>query len=355
MRTRSWIRYAGAMLLMLVAQGCNDYTVKTIVSSDGSVDRIIEWKKDNGGGKEDYRLENLPFPIDSTWQLSWRHSDDKDSGLILVESKHFATYEALSAEYARLNTPEKLNIAVNVQKRFRWFYSYFDYDETYKAVKPFTLVPAKEFFTPDELHRLVADEINDTLKARIEEWENRNHFAFLFDRLKSAADSLHDPTLTSSILEAHKDALYRVLTSDSVYKGQTGNPGTDEERMATNALIGVQQIVHSPAVMKLRQALAEAIHQLMENFEARQSNEGKYTNTVMMPGVIVETNAKELSGSRVEWSFSDKQLSMLDLEMHVESRVVNTWAIVVSAVVVLGLLAVPVVLQVRNRAARLMP
>ena len=350
MKTRTWLRCSAATMLLLMAQGCNEYAITTIVSTDGSVDRSIEWKSDKGPvNKGQFDLQKFPLPMDTTWRVVWKAAEQKDSNLVFTASKHFDSFEALEHEYTRLDTTGKLVVHVTVEKRFRWFYSYFSYHEIYGAFMPYTLIPAKEFFTPEELRRLMSDEKSDSLSTRYQEWVSRNDFEFVFRRLLAAADSLHDPELPASLLAGHKEELRRVMTSDSLYKGETKDGSTDENAIADASLLAARGVVHSPSIMKLREPIKQAIAQLFQRFDDRNAIEGKYTNAVVMPGVILETNAKEISGSRVEWTFSPDQLSIMDLEMRVESRVVNSWAIVVSGVVVLGLLGLPLVLQYRRR------
>jgi hypothetical protein len=66
-----------------------------------------------------------------------------------------------------------------------------------------------------------------------------------------------------------------------------------------------------------------------------------------MPGVIIATNASEVRGTTVVWRFTHEHLALMDYPMHVESRVINLWAIIVTALVVLCALAVPAFLRRR--------
>ncbi len=346
MNARKWLRRSVAAILLFAAQGCNDsYTVTTIISTDGSVDRVIEWSKD--GGSSRYSTNDLPLPTDSTWQVNWKTSGTKDSGLVFTASKHFTTFEALAAEYVRMNDSTKLKVDVDVQKKFRWFYSYFEYRETYKAFHPLTLVPANEFFSADEISRFMANNISDSLRIRFENWQQRNMFELVYRRLCSAAERLDDPALPVSSLEANKEALYREMTSDKPGKSQSGTTSKgDHGEVEAEAVL--REVLQTAAVEKLRAPLARAISDAVNDYEIRNSIAGKYTNSVVMPGVILETNAGDVSGNRVTWTFSEDQLSMMDLAMRVESRVVNVWAIVVTGVVVLGLLALPIGMQYRR-------
>jgi hypothetical protein len=343
MKTNTWIRSGLAAFLLLIVQGCNDFGITTVVSTDGSVDRMIRLKT---GAKDLSEVWTFAFPLpnDSSWRTTWQVTGAKDSN-IFTAAKHFESFEALAAEYARVTDTTKLKIVVDVQKRFRWFYTYYEYAETYRAFNPLILIPAREFFTPDELRLLMLnEEKNDTLDARRKEWQDRNNYELVHRRLVAAAARMNDPELPVSLFESNREELFRSLTDDHNYKGV--NSENDITRRVADL---VQGILKTKAVQKIRPAMGEAVVEMFRLDEIRNKAEGSYTNTVVMPGVILETNAKEVSGSRVMWKFSEKQLTVLDIEMRVESRVVNTWTVIVSGAVVLGLLLVPIVLQVRRR------
>lgn len=344
MRTRRWVRSFFVITLLLGAAGCeNHYSTTTVVSVDGSVDRTVEWKH-GSESKGEISWGDLPLPLDSTWQVSWkaesRHDTSvsgsvrDDSTYFCTATKHFASFDELSAEYSHRQDTTKLQMIVHVEKRFRWFYTYYDYTETYLAFHPIVGIPLQQFFTPEELRRIMNDEKSDSLKARHEEWVERNSYEFVYRRLVAAARRMNDSGLTVSALEAKKEELLQALIAN-------GKGAVDFDL--------VRDILGSPSVEELREPFELATNELEENFKLQMAIAGTYTNTVVLPGVILETNAKEVSGSRSVWDFSADQVCMMDVAMHVESRVVNTWAIIVSAVVVLGLICVPLALQYRKR------
>ena len=84
-----------------------------------------------------------------------------------------------------------------------------------------------------------------------------------------------------------------------------------------------------------------------KRMEVSDRAEGEYVNTVVMPGVIIATNASEVRGTTVVWRFTHEHLALMDYPMHVESRVINLWAIIVTGLVVLSALAVPAFLRRR--------
>lgn len=357
MKARTMLQRTITALALFLLPGCNDYyTITTIVSTDGSADRVIEWGK-NTSRESDYSVGQLPLPIDSSWRISLRRTGaadsslSKDSNLVFTASKHFASFEALTAEYTRAHDSTKLQIVVGVQKRFRWFYTYFAYAETYKAFHPLTMVPAGEFFAPGEIAQFMANNVSDSLRTRFKAWEERNAFEFVYRRLVSAATALNDPDLPATAITANKEALSRAFLSDNTT--QRGEKKSGNDTLGVEGSMAVlESVLHTSAVAQLRQPLAEAIEEWMKDYEERSVIAGTYTNAVVMPGIILNTNAQNVDGNRVKWTFSDDQLSMMDVSMEVESRVVNVWAIVVTGAVVLGLLGVPIVVQLRRLPKR---
>ena len=61
-----------------------------------------------------------------------------------------------------------------------------------------------------------------------------------------------------------------------------------------------------------------------------------YRNSVVMPGLIVNTNASSLEGNRASWNSYLPITYFQDFDMWVTTQVINWWAIGVTGVLVLG-------------------
>ena len=64
-----------------------------------------------------------------------------------------------------------------------------------------------------------------------------------------------------------------------------------------------------------------------------------YTNEVIMPGLILDTNAKDVEGNSVQWKFDYNRFLWEDYTMWVESRVVNRWAMILTGILCMILVA----------------
>jgi len=324
-----------AVLLAMVTSGCLEVKVKTTVHSDGSCERV---ETVNANAPE---LPGAAFPIptDSSWETGWTKRDGEERGYLYTATKRFESPEALAREYSGIaDDSTKLRITPVIEKRFRWFYTYITYKETYRVFCPFTLIPASEVLSEEDIRRVIAGEKSDTLKKKLDEWQWRNMYEGFHLALLEGARRLDDPTLLPDSVERRKEELLQVMLSDTT---------TKDDLDRTLVLIG--RFFRSNAVLKLRPELRTAWDAAENMMKRAESANGDYTNTVVMPGMVLDTNAGEVKGTTVSWNFSADQFMLSDYSMWVESRVMNLWAVILTGIVVIGLAGVLVVLRLRGR------
>jgi len=363
MNSARWMKAISVLCLLTLLQGCDEkhYVITTIVSLEGTIDRILEWH----GPSDSTRSSRVPFRVDSTWKRVYTPPAGKDSVGTVTWSKRFDTFEAFSQECGDARDSGKVRASVRVERRFRWFYTYFDYTETYGNPVPVTLLPATQYFTPDELRRIVAGDLSDTLGARIKSWQDSTNKVLLFTRLLSAVGRMHDPQLTPELFTSRRGEMIRVLAGDSIYKTPDREPAkrhgtgrvtkSDAERAedaAVPALRALQDMFRTEAVRQLREPFISALDEVMSAGDREGAISGSYTNRVVMPGVILDTNAPEVAGNRASWKIDGRQIFVADIPMHVVSRVVNAWAIVASALAVAGLVLFPLFMRRRRTLMR---
>ena len=66
-----------------------------------------------------------------------------------------------------------------------------------------------------------------------------------------------------------------------------------------------------------------------------EADSDSYINKVIMPGIIMDTNAEQVEGNSVIWRVKAKQFLDVDYSMWVESRSVNRWAILLTALLIM--------------------
>jgi hypothetical protein len=323
------------ILLVIMVSGCLEVKVKTTVRPDGSCERV---ETVNAGAPE---LPGAAFPIptDSSWETGWTRRDNKEKEYLYTAKKRFESPEALALEFSSVAVDStKLRISPMIEKRFRWFFTYLIYKETYQRFCTFTLVPASRVLSEDEIQRISVGEKGDSLKRKLDEWQWRNIYEGFHLALLNGARRLGDPTLSPDSVMMRKEELFRIVQRDTTTKD-------DLDR----TLVLIAGFFRSGAVLRLRPELRTAWDAAEDMMKRAQSANGEYTNTVVMPGIILDTNAGEVKGTTVSWKFSADQFMLGDYTMWVESRVMNIWAVILTGVIAIGLTGVLVVLRLRSR------
>ncbi len=279
----------------------------------------------------------MPIPHDSTWEIEQK--EGKDNKEIFTAKKRFSEATDLNSEFVTANDSILLvNCPVTLEKRFRWFFSYLYYRETYKAYNPFRAVPVSDFLTAEEVQRYgTGADSTDAEKEKFENWQKHTIFAEFFGILEKGAQRLHDPKLTSEILEARRDTLFKVLV----------DAFNSSDATMDTAVTVCEKLFQTSSVGQLRgqfDQIQRKIDFMTEGFT------DSYANSVIMPGLIQGTNAKKIEGNQVTWEIKPEEFLIKDYEMWVESRIVNRWTIWVTGVVVLLSSIVLIVPALRRRS-----
>jgi hypothetical protein len=113
-------------------------------------------------------------------------------------------------------------------------------------------------------------------------------------------------------------------------------------------------VLQTPGIVKIREQDKKAFSQFEDKLQALDSLIGdEFTNEVMMPGLITDTNAETVKGSKVTWKFSIGNFFLTDYEMWVTSRRINWWVVGIAAfllILVLAALIAGTVIRRKRRA-----
>jgi hypothetical protein len=335
----------GCALLMLCLSGCLETTTTTQVNRNGSLVRI----QVISGDSTEVLSDVFPTPIDSTWTVTVNRQEK--GGFERVASKLFRDAGELSAWASDTSRPS-LRFRGNLEKHFLWFFTELVYREKYLDYNAFRSIPLSEYVTQAEMDRFYRHEYRkepyatkaDSLAEeeagkRFEEWRARNVFEGYYGELVKGVQALADPTLTPTLLAAHKEEVYEQTRE---WIEGAGNMDTLQKI--------VQKVFKLPQVRKaivLNEA-GFAAHKAKLSFMENLIGHLKQTN-IIMPGLITDTNAPTIEGNTASW----KELATLaylgDYEIWVKSRVVNWWAVVIAGAVVLLAIALFVTGSIRRR------
>jgi hypothetical protein len=317
-------------ILGVIAPGCKkDFKIKTKINPDGSCERIVIVKE--AKKLSDVKDVAFPVPIDTSWTIRFEKlAGDTQSSFIA--QKTFSDVNQLNNEYMKEG---KVRLEIKFEKRFRWFFTYFTYQETYKWFFPFQHISLSSFLTPEEYASYKKDDTSKALQKRLEEFKFENIFEEFFSQLVDSIQNLHDPALPPSAFIEKKEALRKNMM-------ESGKPPDIAKMLET--VMGMK-------LSKERKRYIESLSDALEKSITKRLPDdasGDYTNEVTMPGIILSTNARTVEGNTVQWKFDGEAFTLEDYTMSVESRVANPWATYVTAGGVVVIVVVLVITRLRR-------
>ena len=318
MKYRNKIILFTAVLLYIAANsGCKKIIkVTTTINRNGSFLRTVEVIQ-----KDSTSVPHAAFPIpqDSTWNITINRVHEDSGDFIYRAEKIFKNADELNSFFcSETDTVLKTKVEVDFEKRFRWFYTFFEYHETYKCYNQFKLVPITDYMTEQELEAYQAHEDSSELKEKFEEWFQRAIFEEFYQVLIDGAKRLKAPDFTPELIESKKEILYTQVIK-----------AMDSDKDEMKDLIELaEKILNSSVVVKLESDLEKMEKSVTTRIEFYSAvNDDSLITVVNMPGLLVDTNAPKIEGNQVTWNIAPGRYFIRDFEATAVSRVTNKWAI----------------------------
>lgn len=321
----------GAFLLLSGFSGCLDVETTTTVNRDGSLTRTVTFVGDSGTV---YR-GNYPLTIDSSWKSSIRQIDAKKWEF--SATKTFPDVRRLNEATAAI--PNKtLPVSIALEQDFLWFVTDYRYRETYGRWAPFDNVPLTDFVSQAELELARKHEVDDEpyntrgdslaladAGDRFEKWDARNIFESWFGTYLEGVKRTGDALLNPESVIGKKEELF-----------EASRQPIGQDKFDTLSVI-FGKVLKTRLWPKILGANKEAFDRLKARLDFRAAiSANTYKVNIAMPGIITETNARSIEGNTVKFSDFMQLAYTGDYEMWVTSRTINWWAIIVTAVLIIG-------------------
>jgi hypothetical protein len=319
-------------LLLLTGIGCKEISVRTKVNSDGSIERTYTIESDS---KEDMNI--FAFKIDTTWKITVRENPDSKKYLhtavkVYSSPSDFQKDSSLRIIYGRRK------VELEADKKFRWFYTYYSYKEVYHSLTVFNKIPMTDFFTNEEIKDIEAGYDSSYLKNKVEEWQQRNFYEVLYEMLYKKAGEFKSEEISQPALKNKKEELFKALVNNK------NNPETDEIIKTLEAVFKTDEVNQWKGTVD---EFIEIFEKELENL----STGDKFSNDVIMPGLILSTNARSIDGGKLTWKFVGDVFSMSDYVMYAESRTANVFAFIITAIIFVGIMILLLLPALRKRRA----
>lgn len=343
--------------------GCLEYHITTQIMPDGRILRTVTVKGDSANIFKGSFL----VPADSTWTISTHlesrsEKDVQEVKVYVYEArKEFKDFHELNREFFHDSVfADHIAIRVSLEKKFNWFYYHYLYTETYGRLFPFRSEPISNYLNDSELRIHLADEkdiyyspeldsilfiedslnlpvlgktdslrykaLRDTIEQKFESWQKINIYNDFYHVLTAALKNLGHTSDTV----AERSLFYHWLDQEKTF--ETGIENDDAFLNAASEYFKVRPL-------KLHAANPTGFESFNKKFRIAAYSLETYTSRVLMPGMIIHTNAGKTDVNVASWTFKIDNFYAADYIMVVESRMVNRWFVTGAGVVLFLLIA----------------
>jgi hypothetical protein len=366
MKTSNRILKILAVILLFLFNSCIDhYSISTKINADGSLDRTIQVVADDSTSVFE---GNLKIPSDTSWKIStrWIYSVEGDTTsekkFEYTASKHFSNIHELNKYLTVVgDTTTFIKISGRLEKKFRWFYTYYSYAETYQKSFPFNQFSPDKFINENELSYFYDDKyiyvkekdslvhlkdldkipvLNHQDSLRMEDLGNNilkklstyigksiyeEYYQYLLTELKTLDNAKYQYLLKN------KDSIYshsRLSDALTDLKEQKGDPFE-----TINQEIGLS----TDSVEKLNPSAFKPLNTKIENTINLFFDDQKIRNEVSLPGELLNTNADSISRGIAYWNYNEHYFFLSDYRLLAESRTINRWTFYLTGIIAVAL------------------
>lgn len=302
-------------------------SVQSIVHEDGSVDRTIQLT----GIDSVTAFHNNMFDItrQKGWDVEAETLPAEDNKIktkyAVTYKKHFPNVEEMNREMNPDLKDSVFCIRSGFQKKFRWFYTYTSYSDTYVSLNRFKEPSQDDYFTPEDflfIERLPAEGkpiskadsfYLDKLNERIMDYYGMQ--AILEEQFKSLTDILLEnkvnPTWIDS-LQIQKHEFFKSFLQD-------------KDEIPDDHMLDMLTIITDPVpndIIRKEFLLATKKQEAKLNFLSGAIT-GKYTHGITLPGKVYNSNADSVSGNNAYWTPPVIRFMLKDYTMTAQSRELN--------------------------------
>jgi hypothetical protein len=331
MKSKSVIILVFSCILLMSCE--NPMKFETKVHEDGSLDKTILFEEipEVGIGKNILGVNaNRGWSV-KTEKLPVKADRGKSAGdrFRVQFQKSFPSVTELNHDLDT-DTDSLFQIHSTFEKKFRWFYTYIKYTETFRPLNRFKLILSDDYFTKEDndfLDRLPAEGKKvspaDSLYLQLFNEKIFDHFAVM-GIFKEQYQILEEVVKKNAPDKRWLDTLYK--RQEFIYNQIDKMKGDPRfaEKMADTLRIPLPKPKSSHDFKELAADFNSRL-----NFMAF-ARDGKYMNVIEMPWTVVNSNADSVAGNKLYWRPLVTKFVYRDYEMVAESRKLNLWACFIS-------------------------
>ncbi len=331
--------------ILIVLTGClatacssTCFQVDTRINKDGSTSRTVYAKADSAFLAGDRSHNPFLFPLEG-WNV-----EKPDSGMTyeffgqdqpnIRASRTVSSIDQFSAGIHSQNpmaAPRE-----SVQKRFRWFYTYYTYTGIFSGIADKGPVPIDQYLTQEQqnlwfqgdmtsvqgMNGVELKDALDGIEEKFQKWYSISLFEVSYEVVQTIAREAPDKALSTRL----------TALKDSIYRAHRGEEDFTPEQVCTY----LDDYLHTDYFKKLYQEKKEQTEALFdEKCRITQLFDYLINYRMTLPGQVLSANTPLMEGDAVVWKVNAFRLMAGDYTLTAESRTSNTWAFAVTLLILL--------------------
>lgn len=318
-------------IAILVLSSCEgQYEVTTKLNNDGSLERTIIYESE-----EVLRPKESLFGVsDEEWDYEFL--DEDSSNDLPPRIKLFREFRSIDAANTVMNqdTDTLWQIEASLNSRFRWFYTYHDFSETYSAIDRLRFVEQKDFFTKEDyqfIERIQSETISSADSLYLDLLENKMLEHYYSNSLKSEWKKALSDLFVENSLHNWTDSVNMIISKVEIEGVE------DTGKKVIKLLTKLEVPIDSIDLVTLNEKyMKEATSKL--RFVEKVFGLDGLIHHMELPGAIVKSNAHYVDGNTATWNSRRISYCLTPLHMYATYRTPNWWAIAMSGLFLLGTL-----------------
>lgn len=340
----------------------NNKEMLTVVNADGTCYREFTHNADSVFMSGD-TAKNNPFPIDldSGWKVSWTYLSpethtnwpvknwrwnrgDTTKKLIVTARHDYANAEEMGNNFRFKSSDEwhNLKVTCSLEKKFRWFYTYYNYKEVYPKIKTFDNVPFSKYMTDDEasfwfsgkpdllkgMNGIEIREYIGDLENKYNSWFGQNLWNVEYKTLLANYNLLDPKPVSKNRLEQARDSIFS--------KNMTFNKNGEMDLEMDRCLDNYFKTTAFSTLWNRKESPMKKFEDGLDSLEFIQYFTKNVEYKLLLPGRIIEPNNAIIHGDTLIWKLTAYRMVYSDYEITAQSRKANKWAFIVSGLIVIA-------------------
>jgi hypothetical protein len=323
-----------ALCFVLASCVSSNYNIITHIDSKGSGWREIQTTT----SKADSLSKLFPYDLSYDWEISQTDTVVEEnlsmkSKINVIIRKNFNSIHDLSAG---LRSDIIFPVAKeSLQKRFRWFYTYYDFKAVYPEITEKGRVPLEDYLNKSEQKLYFQGDFSaykgmmgvelkaelDDIESRFLKWYYRSMYEEGLDVISHYSEADFRP-----ILSVDKDSLYAVLEKQHI-----------EQPDVKDVCLALDTYFSTDIFAKLFSDNAHEMNNMLEERTKIVESLLEYNihYELTLPGKIMSSNTDLQQDGMLKWNIHLYRFLSDDYTLTAESRKMNLWAFAVTFLIII--------------------